>query len=114
MSSVIAKIQDSEKHSNLLQTIDRWKCIGGYSYLEDFTNQIKHRYLVSTKLSLELDPAVGRVHGLRFVTFEKDGRSHSERYIDEFFDAFNEPFFSGAFDVGQSLNSALGIRAKLE
>ena len=100
----VLKVLKEPRYTNIVSSSQRWISDANHKYLSDFTNQVKHRSLVTVTDLLELDPAALRTHGLKFEEFEKDGKTHNSVYIDEFINGFHEHFFTGVFKIGEEIN----------
>lgn len=103
MKTVHGKLSDP-RFEKLESYIAAWMSLPKYDYLVDITNQTKHRSLVSTLLNADPKLESDRLHGLKFKSFTKDGREYDEIFIGEFFEDFNDDFFSSVVDIGMELN----------
>ncbi|MCY1282062.1 hypothetical protein D9M70_308860 [compost metagenome] len=81
----------------------------GFIYLNDVVNQSKHRSLIGTSYTLNMT-GVGRLHGLEFKAFKREGRTYGPRWVDDY---LKEEFSRQSrliIQIGQELNGVVRRR----
>jgi hypothetical protein len=78
-----------------------------FIYLSAITNHSKHRSIVKTNYSLDLTGASAMSHGLKFSSFEYEGKIYPERWVRPTLESEYKRQAEIVVSVGLALNAAL-------
>lgn len=85
--AILKALRTDARYAELANAFASLGAGADFAYLRDLVNTAKHRSIIGTPYSFDLEDHKRPKHGVRFAAFEYEGRSHKARWAEPFVEA---------------------------